>query len=231
MNLTHPIASVAELLGEPARCAMLIALLSGKDLTAGDLARAGGTSPQSASAHLSKLVDGGLLQARSEGRNRYYRISRPEVVHALEALGAISTHPFPSSLVRTHGDTELCRARSCYDHLAGQLGVAITKKLEDLKVIRPAPDRDYAIGSSGLKWFAALNIDAAALQGGRRMFARRCLDWTERKPHLAGALGAAFFDRMLASGWLARRRGTRALRVTEHGVWELKKHLGVGAWQ
>ena len=231
MNLTHPIASVAELLGEPARCAMLIALLGGKDLSAGDLARAAGASPQSASAHLSKLVDGGLLQARSEGRNRYYRISGPEVVHVLEALGTISTRPSPWGLVRTHGDTELCRARSCYDHLAGQLGVAITAKLEDLKVIRPGEERDYAIGSSGVKWFAGLNIDAGALQGGRRKFARRCLDWTERKPHLAGALGAALFDRMLASGWLARRRGTRALRVTDHGVRELKKRLGVEAGQ
>jgi DNA-binding transcriptional ArsR family regulator len=219
------------LLAEPARCAMLIALLSGKALSAGDLARAGGTSPQSASAHLSKLVDGGLLQAHSEGRNRYYRISRPEVVHALEALGAISTRPSPPTRVRSHGDTELCRARSCYDHLAGQLGVAITEKLEDLKVIRPGGDRDYAIGSSGARWFATMDIDAGALQGGRRKFARRCLDWTERKPHLAGALGAALFDRMLAGGWLARRRGTRALRVTERGAHELKKRLGVEAWQ
>src|SRR5580692_8421127 len=116
MNLTHPIASVAELLAEPARCAMLIALLSGKELSAGNLARAGGTSPQSASAHLSKLVDGGLLQPRSEGRNRYYRISRPEVVHALEALGAISTRPSLAHVMRSPADLDLCRARSCYDH-------------------------------------------------------------------------------------------------------------------
>src|ERR1700723_1922901 len=122
MNLTHPIASVAELLGEPARCAMLIALLGGKDLSAGDLGRAAGASPQSASAHLSKLVDGGLLQARSEGRNRYYRISGPEVVHALEALGAIATAPSLAHVVRSPADLDLCRARSCYDHLAGQLG-------------------------------------------------------------------------------------------------------------
>ena len=227
MNLTHPIASVAELLGEPARCAMLIALLGGKDLSAGDLARAAGTSPQSASAHLSKLVDGGLLQARSEGRNRYYRISGPEVVHVLEALGAISTRPAPSGLVRTHGDTELCRARSCYDHLAGQLGVAITEKLEDLKVIRPGEERDYAIGSSGVKWFAGLNIDAGALQGGRRKFARRCLDWTERKPHLAGALGAALCSRVIALNWVVRRPKTRALRLTLQGQRGLHKLLGI----
>jgi DNA-binding transcriptional ArsR family regulator len=227
MNLTHPIASVGELIGDPSRAAMLIALLGATDLSAGDLARAAGTSPQSASAHLSKLVDGGLLKARSEGRNRYYRISKPEVVHALEALGAISTPAVLSDVVRSHADLDLCRARSCYDHLAGQLGVAITEKLEKLKVIQAGSGRDYSIGSRGTKWFADLEIDSGALQNARRRFARRCLDWTERKPHLAGALGAALFDRMLASGWLARRRDTRALRVTGRGAEELKNRFGV----
>jgi len=206
---------------------MLIALLGGRDLSAGDLARAGGTSPQSASAHLSKLVDGGLLISRRQGRNRLYRISGPEVVHALEALGAISTRPRSSTAIRSRDDLDICRARSCYDHLAGQLGVAITAGLENLKVIRIGSGRDYALGPRGAKWFANLEIDAAALQGTRRKFARRCLDWTERKPHLAGALGAVLFDRMLDNRWLARRHGTRALRVTERGARELKTRFGL----
>jgi DNA-binding transcriptional ArsR family regulator len=227
MNLTHPISSIGELIGDPSRAAMLIALLGAKDLSAGDLARVAGASPQSASAHLSKLVDGGLLTARSEGRNRYYRISKPEVVHALEALGAIATAPSLAHVMRSPADLDLCRARSCYDHLAGQLGVAITEKLETLKVIQAGSGRDYAIGSRGTKWFANLEIDAGALQNARRKFARRCLDWTERKPHLAGALGAALFDRMIASGWLARRRDTRALRVTERGARELRVRFGL----
>ena len=113
MNLTHPISSIGELIGDPSRAAMLIALLGAKDLSAGDLARVAGASLQSASAHLSKLVDGGLLTARSEGRNRYYRISKPEVVHALEALGAIATAPSLARVVRSPADLDLCRARSC----------------------------------------------------------------------------------------------------------------------
>jgi hypothetical protein len=105
--------------------------------------------------------------------------------------------------------------------------VAITEKLETLKVIQAGSGRDYAIGSRGAKWFANLEIDAGALQNARRKFARRCLDWTERKPHLAGALGAALFDRMIDSGWLARRRDTRALRVTERGARELRSRFGL----
>lgn len=227
MNLTFPISSVGELIGEPARTAILIALLGGKELTAGDLAFAAGISAQSASAHLSKLVSGGLLQSRHQGRNRYYKLAGPEVAHALEALGAISTSSRSSNALRTGADLEMCRARSCYDHLAGYLGVRTTRALENLKVIRLRGDREYKIGPRGGKWFADMEIDVNALRRTRRTFARRCLDWTERKPHLAGALGAALFARMMASGWLARRRGTRALRVTERGVREFRKRFGV----
>jgi DNA-binding transcriptional ArsR family regulator len=229
MNSAYPISSLGELIGEPARTAILIALLDGKDLCAGELAVRAGISAQSASAHLSKLVDGGLLKSRSQGRNRYYRLSGPEVGYALEALGAISTLPRPAGLGRSRSDMEMCRARSCYDHLAGHVGVVMTGALENLKVIRISGDREYKIGPQGTKWFADLEIDLDALRRTRRTFARRCLDWTERKPHLAGALGAALLTRMLSSGWLARRRGTRALRVTERGVRELRNRLGVAA--
>jgi DNA-binding transcriptional ArsR family regulator len=122
MNLTFPISSVGELIGEPARTAILIALLGGKELTAGELTFAASISAQSASAHLSKLVHGGLLRSRNQGRNRYYKLAGPEVAHALEALGAISTWPRTSNALRTGADLEMCRAGSCYDHLAGYLG-------------------------------------------------------------------------------------------------------------
>jgi DNA-binding transcriptional ArsR family regulator len=229
MNLTFPISSVGELIGEPARTAILIALLGGKERAAGELAFAAGISAQSASAHLSKLVNGGLLRSRNQGRNRYYNLAGPEVAHALEALGAISTLACSSNAMRTGADLEMCRARSCYDHLAGYLGVTTTRALENLKVIRISGDREYKIGPRGGKWFADMEIDVNELYRTRRTFARRCLDWTEREPHLAGALGAALFARMLASGWLARRRGTRALRITERGVREFRKRFGVHA--
>jgi DNA-binding transcriptional ArsR family regulator len=227
MNMIHPITSVGELIGEPARTSILIALLNGRDLTAGELARTAGISAQSASAHLSKLVDGGLLRSRSQGRNRYYGITRPEVVHALEALGSIATLPRPANAIRSREDTEIDRARSCYDHLAGRVAVEMTKALENFKVIRPSGDRDYKLGPKGSSWFAALDIDVDSLHSVRRTFARRCLDWTERKPHLAGALGAALFSRMLASGWIARRHGTRALRITHRGAQELQTRFGL----
>jgi DNA-binding transcriptional ArsR family regulator len=227
MNLAHPISLLGELIGEPARTAILIELLDGRDLSAGELAVAAGISAQSASAHLSKLVDGGLLKSRRQGRNHYFKISAPQVAYALEALGAISTLPRPLGATRSLKDMEVCRARSCYDHLAGQVGVGMTRALENLKVIRFSSDREYEIGPKGAKWLEDFEIDVDAARISRRAFARRCLDWTERKPHLAGALGAALFTRMLASRWLARRRGTRALRVTDHGAREFKRRFGI----
>ena len=226
MTTAHPISSVGELIGEPARTAILIALLDGRDLSAGELAKIAGISPQSASAHLSKLVDGALLTARHHGRHRYYGITRPDVAYALEALGSIATLPRPTAAIRSREDLDMYRARSCYDHLAGRVAVELTKALEDSKVILISGERDYKLGPKGLIWFANMDIDVDALQRVRRIFARRCLDWTERKPHLAGALGAALYSRMFAAGWIARRPGTRALRITQRGARELQTRFG-----
>jgi DNA-binding transcriptional ArsR family regulator len=226
MNLTYPISSVGELIGEPARTTILVSLLDGGSLPAGELARLAGISAQSASAHLSKLVDGGLLVPQSTGRHRYYKITSPEVVHALEALGAIATLPRPTATLRSREDIDISHARSCYDHLAGRVAVGLTKALQNLKVIRTTGSRDYQLGPKGPAWFADLGIDVLALAHRRRTFARRCLDWTERQPHLAGALGSALFSRMLEAGWIARRHGTRALRITHRGARELQTRFG-----
>jgi DNA-binding transcriptional ArsR family regulator len=227
MNATYPLASVAELMGDPARSAMLIALLDGRALPAGELAMIAGVSPQSASGHLSKLLAGGLLAARCAGRHRYYSISTPAVAHALEALGAISTLPRHSGLPR-HGEAgALCIARTCYDHLAGRIAVELAEALERDKVIRTSGERDYQLGARGIAWMADLGLDVAALRSSRRAFARRCLDWTERRPHVAGALGAALCARMLSLGWIARRPGTRALRITLRGARELQARAGI----
>jgi DNA-binding transcriptional ArsR family regulator len=197
MNLTYPISSVGELIGEPARTAILIALLGGKELSAGELALLAGISTQSGSAHLSKLIDGGLLKARRQGRNRYYKIAEPEVAYALEALGAISTLPRSpgAGLRRTGHDMDICRARSCYDHLAGHAGVVMTAALENLKVIRIGGSREYRVGPHGTKWFAGLEIDVEALRGIRRTFA-------PSPPRLDGA--------QTASGRRAWRRDVHA---------------------
>jgi DNA-binding transcriptional ArsR family regulator len=227
VNETYPIATVAELIGEPARAAMLIALLDGRALPAGELAIISGVSAQSASAHLSKLVDGGLLAVQSEGRHRYFKIASPEVGHAMEALGAISTIPRNAKTLPFREINPMQNARTCYDHLAGRVAVEITGALERSKVIRAVSERDYELGRDGEKWFVKLGLDMDALRGTRRCFARRCLDWTERKPHLAGALGAALCSRVLALGWVARRPKTRALRITERGQRELRTQLGI----
>jgi DNA-binding transcriptional ArsR family regulator len=228
MNTTYPIAVVGELIGEPARAAILIALLDGRARTAGELSLTADISAQSASAHLSKLVDGGLLTVGRTGRHRYYAMAGPDVAHALEALGSISTLPRSRiAALRPRASDEMYTARTCYDHLAGRIAVELSGALEKSGVIRRRGERDYELGRAGRAWFANLGIDVDALHRLRRTFARQCLDWTERRPHIAGALGAALCSRLVALGWIARRRDTRALRITHHGARELHSRLGV----
>jgi DNA-binding transcriptional ArsR family regulator len=229
MNTTYPIASVAELIGEPARAAMLVAVLDGRSLTAGELALIANVSAQSASAHLSKMITGGLLKARSSGRHRYYSLAGSDVAHAIEALGAIATLPRSSAAPQSQNELEIRKARSCYDHLAGRVAVEMAKALEGSKIIRISGEREYELGRDGRSWFLNLGIDTGALRCSRRSFARQCLDWTERRPHLAGALGAELCARTLALGWFAKQRNKRALRVTHEGVRELHGRFGISA--
>lgn len=227
MNPTYPLASVGELIGEPARAAILVYLLDGRARTAGELSFTANISAQSASAHLSKLVDGGLLTVRNSGRHRYYGLSGPEVAHALEALGAISTKPRPATVRRSPASEDMYAARSCYDHLAGRIAVGLAQWLEDRKIVRSLGERDYELGSQGRDWFARFGIQADGLRSSRRCFARKCIDWTERRPHIAGALGAALCSRLISLGWIARRRDTRALRITTEGARKLRAQFGL----
>jgi DNA-binding transcriptional ArsR family regulator len=229
MNITYPLASVGELIGEPARAAILIALLEGRALTAGELALIAGVSPQSASAHLSKLVDGGLLSVQPGGRHRYYKLAGAEIARALEALGAISTRPRHPVPLHSPDADAMRAARSCYDHLAGRVAVELTASLESEKVIRSLGEREYDLGPRGRKWFADFGVDTDAARRSRRGFALKCLDWTERRPHIAGALGAALCSRLLALGWLAQRRNSRVLRITHRGARELNSRFGLAA--
>jgi DNA-binding transcriptional ArsR family regulator len=227
MNDSYPIASIAELIGDAARAEILVALLDGRALSAGELARIAGISAQSASGHLSQLVDGGLLKVESEGRHRYYRVSKREVAHAVEALGAISTVSRVRNIARDRRMDEICIARSCYDHLAGRVAVELTQGLETSRVIVTCGDREYELGPQGEHWCARMGVDLREARRSRRSFARKCLDWTERKPHLAGALGTAVFARFVELGWIARRRRTRALRITQRGSHEFRARFGI----
>jgi DNA-binding transcriptional ArsR family regulator len=241
----YPVAVVAELIGEAGRAAILLALIDGRARTAGELALVAGVSAQSASGHLSKLVDGGLLVVQAAGRHRYYSLAGVEVAHAIEVLGLIATRPAGAgrgaraagsagaigrrvSLLAgaTGSDADIYIARSCYDHLAGRVAVGIARGLEECGVIRAFGEREYELGRGGRTWFAKLGVDVEALRGARRCFARKCLDWTERRPHLAGALGAALFSRMLELGWVARRRESRVVRITHLGERELRGRFG-----
>lgn len=227
MRTKYSLASLGELIGDPARASMLMALMDGRTLPAGELAMTAEVSAQSASGHLSKLIDGGLLSVENSGRHRYYRLADAEVGHALEALGAIAGAPGTTLVSRDM--TQLRAARSCYDHLAGCTAVELTRVLEGQQVIVPSGERDYELGSRGRTWFAELGVDTDGVRRSRRVFARRCLDWTERRYHVAGALGAALFSQLLALRWLARMPKTRALRITQAGREAFHKRFGISS--
>jgi DNA-binding transcriptional ArsR family regulator len=217
MNARYAIADVAALVGEPSRAAILLALLDGRALPAGELARQAGISAAATSLHLSKLTQAALLVVHREGRHRYYRLASADVAHALESLGVLATRR-PLERAISPERAELGLARSCYDHLAGKVAVEIAAMLEREGLLRATNERAYEVTARGAAWFAdAMEIDAAALAGARRALARRCLDWTERRPHVAGALGAAMLERLFEMRWAARVRGSRVVRITARG--------------
>lgn len=227
MESAYPIATVAELMGDPARSAILLTLIDGSSRPAGELAVLAGLSAQSASGHLSKLVDGGMLLVQGIGRHRYYKLASGDIAHALEALGAIATVPAKQRTVQSQEKLALYRARTCYDHLAGRIAVELANFLMEADAITISGDKEYVLGKKGAVIFDGLGVDVAELAHNRRCFARQCIDWTERKPHLAGALGAALCSRLLSLNWFARRPGTRVLRVTQHGASELRDRFGI----
>lgn len=205
---------------------MLIALIDGRELPASELAFRAGASPSSASTHLAKLVDGGLLTVTAAGRQRLFRLASPEVGQALEVLAAIAR---PARIVALNQNIALHRlraARSCYDHLAGRLGVAVTDALLSQGALHRA-GASYEVTQRGQRLFRRLGIDLAAARQTRRNFARPCLDWTERRPHLAGSLGAALLQHFLSAGWVARSPRDRALRVSPEGCAELERHFRI----
>jgi DNA-binding transcriptional ArsR family regulator len=214
----YALADVAALIGEPTRAAMLLGLLDSRARTATELARIADLSAPATSLHLGKLARAGLVVARAAGRHRYYQLAGRDVAHALEALSVIAAAPPPDRPV-SPARAALRAARTCYDHLAGVLAIDLARALERGKVVALDRDDGYRVTRAGARWFdAALAIDVAALGDARRPISRRCIDWTERRPHLAGALGAAVLDRFLERRWVARTPESRALRITPHGA-------------
>ncbi len=224
------IATVAALIGDTARAAMLTALVDGRALPAGELAAVAGLSPPAASAHLAKLTDGGLLAVEREGRHRYYRLAGPGVAGVLESLARLVGQPSRPTAARTAQFRALRHARTCYDHLAGELGVAIAAALEGHGLLAPAEGKRLDVTPAGIRWFAAvLGMNVTALRPGRHGIACRCLDWTERHHHLAGSLGTHMLRRCCALGWLTRTPGSRAVQLTRSGRDSLRQQLGIDA--
>jgi len=221
------VAEVAALIGEPARAAMLLALLGGEERSAGELALRAALAPNAASAHLSKLVAGGLLAVRVVGRQRLFRLAGADVARAVEALSVIAPPANIVALTQSRIAVDLRAARSCYDHLAGRLGVAVTDALVARGAIAPDDDCAYRLTAQGDAFFAALGVDVESARRARRHFARQCLDWSERRPHLAGALGASLRAAFLGRGWVARKSGSRALNVTPAGRGWMRSELEV----
>lgn len=226
VSMDANIASPAALIGDPTRAAMLQALQDGRAQPAGALAWAAGVTAQAASNHLARLVDGGLLTVEREGRHRYYRLASAEVAHALEALSVLATPVRSLTEPRSPKARALRDARCCYGHLAGRLGVCVAEALVERDLITPAGDKLYDITPAGRVWFEDLGIDVTALRSPRGI-ARQCLDWTERRHHLAGPLGVRLLEAMTALGWLAGERQGRAVRLTPEGRVALRERLGV----
>ncbi|MEU3276493.1 ArsR/SmtB family transcription factor [Streptomyces antibioticus] len=222
------LAALAGLLADETRAACLLALLDGRAWTAGELARHSGVAPSTLSEHLGKLVAGGLLAEERQGRHRYVRLAGPRVAQLVEDLVAQvgpDTGPAPRTLRAATAGSAMARGRTCYDHLAGRLGIAVTDALTARGLLRQ--DTGFALTDPGLRWFASTGIPLD--RTSRRPLARACLDWTERRPHLAGAAGAALCRHALDTGWCVRIGSERAVKVTAAGEHALGELLGIDA--
>jgi DNA-binding transcriptional ArsR family regulator len=210
------IAEIAALIGDPARANILLALMAGQALTAGELAYSARVAPQTASAHLGKLVRAGLLALEKQGRHRYFRLASPEVAGVIESLMAVSIDGAPRYRPASRCDEALRQARTCYDHLAGRLGVALADTLLSRGHI-VLDDDGGQVTNDGARFFAQLGVNLAGAASQRRRFCRPCLDWSERRRHLGGAVGAAIAARCFELGWVERVRDSRAVAITSSG--------------
>ncbi|PWC43187.1 ArsR family transcriptional regulator [Azospirillum sp. TSO22-1] len=210
------LAEVAAAIGDTARANILAALMDGRALTAGELAWHAGVSAPTTSGHLARLRQAGLVAEERQGRHRYHRLAGPEVAHALEALMAVAASGPPRHRPTGPRDEALRAARTCYDHLAGRLGVGLADALQARGHVVIADGAGSLTEAGGRFLSGALGIDLAAARSGRPL-CRTCLDWSERRPHLAGRLGAALCARCFELGWIEPVRDSRAVAVTEAG--------------
>lgn len=221
------IAKLGALIGEPTRTTMLLALFDGSARPSGELAFRANIAPQTASGHLAKLVEAGLLKVETQGRHRYYRIASADVSHAIETLGALAS-PGREPWSESEESKAFRFARTCYNHLAGILAVKIVSAMHREKLVVGIAETHCQLTEHGRLWLATLGLEIKPSRLRTDGIGRYCLDWTERRHHLSGPLGRMILSRLCELGWLARRHGTRAVRLTVNGRVELDKRLGLG---
>lgn len=208
-------AKIAAMIGDPTRARMLSALMGGGFLAAGELAQAAGVTPQTASTHIAKLVDSELVVARTQGRHRYFRLADADIAHALEALSLVAERSAGAGKWEQGAYKPLKAARTCYSHLAGELGVKLFEGLLARGTLVPQ-DGHFALTETGREELADLGVELPSSSATRR-FAYPCLDWSERRDHLAGTLAVAMLEQGIEKGWLLRTKDSRALTLTRSG--------------
>lgn len=221
MGINPNMAEVAALLAETSRATILASMMDGRFHTASELAYMASIKPQTASFHLAKLVEGKLLKVEKQGRHRYFQLADEEIAQFLESFLAISPPPEIRSLKQSSQIKLLQEARTCYDHLAGKLGVHLTESMMRAGYLK-LEEKQFVLTEEGALFFTSFGIDLPALKKKRRSFSHACLDWSERRYHLAGALGSELFNHLFQLGWLTRVPSIRAIQVTEKGKIGLK---------
>jgi DNA-binding transcriptional ArsR family regulator len=220
------LATIAALIGDRARADILTALMSGKALTATELAHAAGVTKQTASAHLGKLLQRNLLAQEKQGRHRYFRLADDDVAQVLESLMGVAQRTGATRLQTGPSEPALRNARVCYDHLAGEVAVKLFAESERRNIIRIVGE-GAELTPRGYNFCRELGIDIESLSNGRRPICRLCLDWSERRHHLAGALGASLLETFFKKRWASRLRQSRVVTITPLGAQALRKHFSV----
>jgi len=218
------IVGIAALIGDRARADVLTALMGGQALTATELAQVADVTKQTTSAHLAKLVDGGLVVVESQGRHRYFRLADDDVAELLESIMGVAFRTGAVRLKSSPREPALRKARVCYDHLAGELGVFMFERFQQRRFVRHG-DSGLELAPAGERFCAGLGIDPEAHRNPRRSACRLCLDWSVRRHHLAGSVGAALLERFYSLGWAKREPGTRVVRFSTAGERALRESL------
>ena len=227
MEAEPAIARLAGLLADPSRARIVWTLIDGTSRPAGELAFCANISAQSASGHLAKLVEGGLIQVEAQGRHRYFRIAGAEVAAIVEGLASLGASREPRPVPpRISAPARFLKARTCYGHLAGAMAVDVLAAMLRARWLAPE-GRDYAVTPLGTRKLGQLDIDVASLREGRRVFARACVDLTQRRPHLGGALGEALLDAYVRRGWIQRHRRSRIVTITPRGEDDFARVFGL----